>query len=103
MTSDMDTVLDVVPFNTHTLKCTVSFEFSVTDVNGTLMFSFIKEGVLLYIENKSISHPGTFTTVNTMSEHVEGMSHHICNVTLFIHEILIESSMDATIVQVLGK
>ena len=104
MTSDKEVVLDVAPYNNHTLNCTVSHESFANIVNGTLVYLFIKDGVMLLRElSKSISRPGPFIALYTASERLEGMFNHTCNVTLEINERLITSAMNGTIVEVVGK
>ena len=103
MTSDKEIALDVAPYNNHTLNCTVNHESFAHIINGTLVYSFIKEGVILHKQSKSIFYPGPFTVLYTASEWLEGMSYHVCKVTLKINERLITSAMNGTIVEVVGK
>ena len=100
--SDMKTVLNFAPYNKHTLKCTVSHD-SFTHANGTLMYSFIKEGVLVYKENKSISYPGPFTELYTVTEMQEGILHYVCKVALLVNERMIDSAMSGTTLKLVGK
>ena len=102
MTSDKDIVLDVAPYNNHTLNCTVSLESFEHD-NGTLFYSFIKEGVTLHEQNKIISTPGPFTALYTASESLEGISYHTCKVTLKVKKAMVTSAMNGTVVKVVGK
>ena len=103
VTSDKEIVLDVAPYNNHTLNCTVSLESLAHIINGTLVYSFIKEGAKLHEWDKSVSHPGLFTALYTASESLEGMFNHTCNVKLEINESLITSALNGTIVEVVGK
>ena len=102
MMTDMKTVLDVAPYNNHTVKCIVSLE-SFTNISGILMYSFIKEGVLLHKVNKIISQPGPFIALYTASERLAGLSHIICKLNLTINERMIASAMNGTTVEVVGK
>ena len=102
VTSNMDSVLDAAPYNDHTVKCNVTLEL-FAHISGILMFSFIKEGISLLNENQSFSQPGPLIAMNTVSESLEGMSQHICNVTLIVGENVIDSKMNGTTVEVLGK
>ena len=100
--TDMKTVLDVVPYNSHTVKCIVSLE-SFTYISDTLIYSLIKEEVLLHKEIKKISQPGPFIVLYTVSERLAGLSHIICKVNLTINERMIASAMNGTTVEVVGK
>ena len=99
VTSNMDTVLDVAPYNNHTLNCTVSHE-SFATINGMLNFTFdnIEDSVF----SESISHPGPYTAFGNVSESEAGMIEHVCNVTLIV-EVPVNSTMHNTTVEVVGK
>ena len=101
--SDMKTVFDTAPYNNHSMKCIASLESFTRTISGILMYSFIEEGVSMHKENKSISQPGIFTAIRTVSESVQGMSHHICDVTLIVEGRVIDSTLNETIVKVVGK
>ena len=101
--SDKKIALDVAPYNNHTLNCTVSHE-SFAHINGTLTFSFISKESLLHSESMNILTPGPFTASNTVPESVEGLSSHICNVTLSVGEMrMVNSTKNTTTVEVVGK
>ena len=102
MTSNMDTVLDVAPYNNHTVKCAVSHE-SFARIRGTLVYSFFSNDSILHKEFLSISTPGPFTTFSIVSENVTGMIDHICNVTLVVASKGVDSRVNGTTVEVLGK
>ena len=102
VTSDKEIVLDVAPYNNHTLNCTVSLESFEHD-SGTLVYSFLKEGVTLHEQNKSISRTGPFSAFYTASESLEGTSYHTCKVTLKINKAVLPSAMNGTMVEVVGK
>ena len=72
VTSNMDTVLDVAPYNNHILNCAVSHE-SFAHISGTLMFSFISKESLLHSESKNILDPGPYTAFTNVSESEAGM------------------------------
>ena len=99
VTSNMDTVLDIAPYNKHTLNCTVSHE-SFALINGTLNFTFdnIKNSVF----SENISHPGPYTAFGNVSESEAGTIQHVCNVTLIV-EVPVNSTMHNTTVEVVGK
>ena len=103
VTSDKEIVLDVAPHNNHTLNCTVSLESFAHINRTTLVYSFIKEGVTLHQQNKSISHSRPFTALYTASESLQGMSYYTCRVTLKFIGIMITSAMNEAMVEVVGK
>ena len=102
MTSNMDTVLDVAPYNNHTVKCIVSHG-SFSHITGTLMFSFIRSGVSLHSENKTFSQSGPNMAFSNISEAISGLVRHNCTVTWIINEITITNKTNGTTVVVVGK
>ena len=102
VTGNMDTVLDVAPYNNHTVTCVASHE-SFASISGTLVYSFLSNDIILHKEFLPISTAGPFTTSNTVSENVTGSSYQLCNVTLVVASEDIDSRVNGTTVQVLGK
>ena len=100
--SDMKTVLDVAPYNNHTVKCNVSHD-SFARISGTLMFLFISKEISLHSENKTVSQPGPFVVLSNVSENTHGLVHHYCNVTLIVDEVIIDSKLSQTTMEVVGK
>ena len=72
-------------------------------IDGTLVFSFSNADDPLHNESMSISGPGPFTASSTVSENMEGLFNHICEVTLIVDNMVIDSRTNGTTVEVVGR